>query len=87
MASITAIWPGFNPLRGGQTQSIVGSHQQVAERLDDLAQLGADAFILASTPHLEEAYRVGEEVLLHLAAAVSVGFKQVHWGGIRHENA
>jgi alkanesulfonate monooxygenase len=26
-------------------------------------QLGADAFILASTPHLEEAYRVGEEVL------------------------
>jgi len=35
----------------------------VAERLDELVQLGADAFILASTPHLEEAYRVGEEVL------------------------
>lgn len=57
------IWSGFNLLRGGQTQGIVGSYQQVAERLDDLVQLGADAFILASTPHLEEAYRVGEEVL------------------------
>ncbi|WP_199710526.1 hypothetical protein [Noviherbaspirillum cavernae] len=35
----------------------------MAERLDELVQLGADAFILAGTPHLEEAYRVGEEVL------------------------
>jgi alkanesulfonate monooxygenase len=57
------IWSGLSLLRGGQTQGIVGSYEQVAERLDDLVQLGADAFILASTPHLEEAYRVGEEVL------------------------
>jgi alkanesulfonate monooxygenase len=57
------IWAGFNLFRGGQTQGIVGSYEQVAERLDDLVKLGADAFILASTPHLEEAYRVGEEVL------------------------
>jgi alkanesulfonate monooxygenase len=57
------VWSGFNLLRGGQTQGIVGSYQQVAERLDELVRLGADAFILSSTPHLEEAYRVGEEVL------------------------
>jgi len=57
------IWSGFNLLRGGQGNGIVGSYEQVAERLDDLVKLGADAFILASTPHLEEAYRVGEEVL------------------------
>jgi len=57
------VWSGFNLLRGGQTQGIVGSYEQVAERLDDLVRLGADSFILASTPHLEEAYRVGEEVL------------------------
>ena len=57
------VWSGFSLLRGGQTQGIVGSYEQVAERLDDLVRLGADAFILASTPHLEEAYRVGEEVL------------------------
>jgi alkanesulfonate monooxygenase len=57
------IWSGFNLLRGGQTNGIVGSYEQVAEKLDQLVALGADAFILASTPHLEEAYRVGEEVL------------------------
>ncbi|MCY1270710.1 Alkanesulfonate monooxygenase [compost metagenome] len=57
------VWSGFNLLRGGQTNGIVGSYEQVAERLDQLVGLGADAFILASTPHLEEAYRVGEEVL------------------------
>lgn len=57
------IWSGFNLLRGGQGQGIVGSYEQVAQRLDDLIALGADAFILASTSHLEEAYRVGEEVL------------------------
>jgi len=57
------IWSGFNLLRGGQGNGIVGSYEQVAERLDDLVKLGADAFILASTPHLEETYRVGEEVL------------------------
>lgn len=57
------VWSGFSLLRGGQTNGIVGSYQQVAERLDQLVELGADAFILASTPHLEEAYRVGEEVL------------------------
>lgn len=57
------IWSGFNLLRGGQGQGIVGSYEQVAQRLDDLVALGADAFILASTSHLEEAYRVGEEVL------------------------
>jgi alkanesulfonate monooxygenase len=57
------VWSGFNLLRGGQTNGIVGSYEQVAEKLDQLVALGADAFILASTPHLEEAYRVGEEVL------------------------
>ena len=57
------VWSGFALLRGGQTQGIVGSYEQVAERLDQLVELGTDAFILASTPHLEEAYRVGEEVL------------------------
>jgi alkanesulfonate monooxygenase len=57
------VWSGFSLLRGGQTNGIVGSYEQVAERLDDLIRLGAESFVLASTPHLEEAYRVGEEVL------------------------
>ncbi len=57
------LWGGFNLLRGGPSIGIVGSYEQCAERLDDLIRLGADGFILAGTPHLEEAWRVGEEVL------------------------
>jgi len=57
------IWGGFSLLRPGPALGIVGSYENVAARLDELIALGADAFILAATPHLEEAYRVGEEVL------------------------
>ncbi|WP_156679302.1 LLM class flavin-dependent oxidoreductase [Sphingomonas profundi] len=57
------LWGGFNLLRGGPALGIVGSYEQCAARLDELISRGTDAFILAGTPHLEEAYRVGEEVL------------------------
>jgi len=57
------LWGGFNLLRGGPALGIVGSYEQCAARLDDLIARGTDAFILAGTPHLEEAYRIGEEVL------------------------
>ncbi len=57
------VWCGFSLIRGGPAFGIVGSYEQVAERLDQLIDLGVDAFILAGNPHLEEAYRVGEEVL------------------------
>lgn len=57
------LWTGFSLLRGGPALGIVGSYEQCAARLDELIGLGADGFILAGTPHLEEAYRVGEEVL------------------------
>lgn len=57
------LWGGFNLLRGGPALGIVGSYEQCAEQLDELIRRGADAFILAGTPHLEEAYRIGEEVL------------------------
>jgi alkanesulfonate monooxygenase len=57
------LWGGFNLLRGGPPLGIVGNYEQCAAKLDELIRLGADAFILAATPHLEEAYRIGEEVL------------------------
>jgi len=57
------IWGGFSLLRPGPALGIVGSYENVAARLDDLISLGANSFILAATPHLEEAYRIGEEVL------------------------
>jgi len=42
-----------------------------AERLDELMNLGVDAFILAGVPHLEEARRVGRQVLPLLKGRIS----------------
>ncbi|MCU1360523.1 MAG: Alkanesulfonate monooxygenase [Ilumatobacteraceae bacterium] len=57
------IWAGFHLLRPGPAIGIVGDYAAAAERLSDLIDLGVDAFILAGVPHLEEASRVGAEVL------------------------
>jgi alkanesulfonate monooxygenase len=57
------VWAGFHLLRPGPVLGLVGDYATVAERLDELIALGVDAFVLAGVPHLEEAFRVGEEVL------------------------
>jgi alkanesulfonate monooxygenase len=57
------LWGGFHLFRGGPGIGVVGSYEQAAAWLDRYLQAGVDAFVLAGTPHLEEAYRVGEEVL------------------------
>ncbi len=57
------VWGGFDQLRPGPAFGLVGSYAQVAERLNELMNLGVDAFILAGVPHLEEARRVGRHVL------------------------
>ena len=64
-------WAGFHLLRPGPVLGLVGDHETVAERLDELVALGVDSFILAGVPHLEEAYRVGEEVLPLLGRATA----------------
>ncbi|GAA5005192.1 LLM class flavin-dependent oxidoreductase [Acinetobacter puyangensis] len=56
-------WAGMSNVRGGPNGILVGSYEQVAERLQAYIEIGVEHFILASNPHLEEAYRVGEEVL------------------------
>jgi alkanesulfonate monooxygenase len=57
------LWGGFNLFRGGPGIGVVGSYEQAAAWLDRYLRAGVDSFVLAGTPHLEEAYRVGEEVL------------------------
>jgi alkanesulfonate monooxygenase len=57
------VWGGFDQLRPGPAFGLVGDYHQVAERLDELMNLGVDSFILAGVPHLEEARRVGSRVL------------------------
>jgi alkanesulfonate monooxygenase len=49
--------------RGG---ALVGSHEQVADLIEEYAALGISEFILSGYPHLEEAYWFGEGVLPEL---------------------
>jgi alkanesulfonate monooxygenase len=57
------LWAGFGLVRPGAGTALVGSHDEVAERIAEYHALGVDHFILSGQPHLEEAYRVGEGVL------------------------
>jgi alkanesulfonate monooxygenase len=57
------LWAGVGLVRGGAGTALVGSHEEVADRIAEYHELGIDEFILSGYPHLEEAYRVGEGVL------------------------
>nr|WP_194736611.1 LLM class flavin-dependent oxidoreductase [Actinomadura sp. RB99] len=54
------IWAGYGLVRGGAGTAIVGSHQEVADRIEEYHDLGIDHFILSGQPHLEEAYHFAE---------------------------
>jgi alkanesulfonate monooxygenase len=62
------LWAGIGLVRGGAGTALVGSHDEVAERIREYHALGIDEFILSGYPHLEEAYWFGEGVLPRLAA-------------------
>jgi alkanesulfonate monooxygenase len=57
------LWAGVGLVRGGAGTALVGSHDEVADRICEYHQLGIDEFILSGYPHLEEAYQVGEGLL------------------------
>ncbi|MEU1576485.1 LLM class flavin-dependent oxidoreductase [Streptomyces collinus] len=61
------LWAGIRLVRGGAGTALVGSHDEVAERIKEYHALGIDEFILSGYPHLEEAYWFGEGVLPRLA--------------------
>ncbi|GAB7537369.1 FMNH2-dependent alkanesulfonate monooxygenase [Burkholderia sp. 22PA0099] len=56
------LWAGVGLVRGGAGTALVGSAEQVAERMREYAALGIDTFILSGYPHLEESYRFAELV-------------------------
>ena len=57
------LWAGVGLVRGGAGTALVGSHDEVAERIAEYYALGIDEFILSGYPHLEEAYQVGEGLI------------------------
>ncbi|BCL32782.1 LLM class flavin-dependent oxidoreductase [Streptomyces aurantiacus] len=62
------LWAGIGLVRGGAGTALVGSHDEVAERITEYHRLGIDEFVFSGYPHLEEAYWFGEGVLPRLAA-------------------
>lgn len=60
------LWAGIGLINKGIGTALVGTGEQVAERLKEYAALGIDTFILSGYPHLEEAYNVAEHVLPRL---------------------
>jgi alkanesulfonate monooxygenase len=57
------VWAGIGLVRGGVGTALVGSYEEVADRIVEYRDLGFDEFILSGYPHLEEAYWFGEGVM------------------------
>ncbi|WP_054891491.1 LLM class flavin-dependent oxidoreductase [Pseudomonas sp. NBRC 111143] len=69
------LWAGFAKAKPGPTVGLVGSHQNIAERLAEYRDAGFSTFILAANPHLEEALRIGQEVLPLVQQPAATPFK------------
>jgi alkanesulfonate monooxygenase len=57
------VWAGIGLVRGGVGTALVGSDEEVADRIAEYHELGFDELILSGYPHLEEAYWFGEGVM------------------------
>jgi alkanesulfonate monooxygenase len=56
------VWAGVGLLRGGAGTALVGSYDQVADRIAEYQSNGVDEFILSGYPHVEEALWFSEGV-------------------------
>ncbi|HZO05181.1 MAG TPA: LLM class flavin-dependent oxidoreductase, partial [Solirubrobacterales bacterium] len=57
------LWAGVGLGRGGAGTALVGSHEEIADRIEEYANVGIEEFVLSGYPHLEELYWFGEGVL------------------------
>ena len=62
-----SLWTGIGKARSGCGAAIVGSPQQVIDKIRRYQDLGIEAFIFSGYPHIEEAERFAELVLPHLS--------------------
>lgn len=57
------LWAGVGLVRGGAGTAMVGSHEEVADLIEQYHAVGIEEFVLSAYPHLEGAYWFGEGVL------------------------
>ena len=62
------LWSGVGLVRGGAGTALVGSHEEVADRIEEYHRLGIDEVILSGYPHIEEAHWFAEGVMPLLRA-------------------
>jgi alkanesulfonate monooxygenase len=67
------LWAGVGLVRVGAGTALVGSPDEVAERMKEYMALGIDRFILSGYPHLEECYRFAELVFPKLPLKATTG--------------
>lgn len=60
------LWTGIGRARSGAGAALVGSAEQVLDKLARYRAMGIRAFILSGYPHREEAERVGRLILPHV---------------------
>ena len=60
------LWSGVGLVRGGAGTALVGSHDEVADRIEEYHDLGIDEVILSGYPHVEEAWWFAEGVMPRL---------------------
>ncbi|ACE86091.1 LLM class flavin-dependent oxidoreductase [Cellvibrio japonicus] len=74
VGAVASLAPGLwsQPVANtGASAALVGSYAQVVEWLLAYHRAGIESFVLAASPHLEEAYRIGQHVLPLLRKALS----------------
>lgn len=60
------LWAGVGLVTGGAGTALVGSVEEVRDRIMEYHDIGIDTFILSGYPHLEECYRVAETLFPQL---------------------
>lgn len=57
------LWAGLTRVLSGNSIALVGTADQVADRIAELCAMGFDHILLRGFPHLEMIERIGEEIL------------------------
>jgi len=60
------LWTGVGRARSGCGSALVGSAEQVIERIHEYQKMGIRSFIFSGYPHIDEAEHFGSKVLPHL---------------------